>query len=167
MLQTCSKPIGIHVTLDWYIYVADSRRSRVQLHRFGDTHATTVVINNPIVLNRPSAVTLDAGENLFIADHGNHRILEADRHSFRCIVGCSGSTGGGLHQLSYPRSFAFDSEGNMFVADTRNNSTLMFKLVNRRLCGDCQLTNDRNENRNEFFCCSFRQYHRNNSNNHY
>lgn len=45
-----------------------------------------------------------------------------------CIVGCTGTTGVGLKQLSAPRDLAFDSNGNLYVSDQGNNRIQKFLI---------------------------------------
>jgi hypothetical protein len=65
----------------------------------------------------------------------NHRIVESDRNGFRCLIGCSGSSGAGSSQLNNPRMMNFDMDGNIFVTDRDNNRIQKFTLVSGS-CGN-------------------------------
>ena len=136
MLNT---PIGIFVTIDSNLYVADRDNNRVQLFRSGESNATTVAgagsMGN-ISLNRPTGVVLDADGYLFIVDQDNHRIVGSGPGGFRCVVGCNGS-GSGSNQLLTPHTLSFDTNGNMFVSD-RNNSRIQKFLLTSNPCGRCK-----------------------------
>ena len=130
-------PRGVFVTNGLDLYVADCYNNRVQLFRSGQSNASTVAGNGtsgPIALYNPMAVTLDGDGYLFIVDNSNHRVIGEGPHGFRCVVGCSSTTGSAANQLYYPNGFSFDSMGNIFVADTNNNRIQQFMLVKDR-CG--------------------------------
>ena len=128
-------PIGIFVTDDLTLYVADSVNNRIQMFRSGELNATTVAgagsIGN-ISLNGPTGVVLDADGYLFIVDQGNNRIVGSGPGGFRCLVGCIGS-GSGSNQLNTPQTLSFDRFGNMFVTDRSNNRIQKF-LLTSSLC---------------------------------
>ena len=134
-----NRPIGIFVTINSSLYVADRDNNRVQLFRSGELNATTVAgngSNETISLNRPTGVVLDADGYLFIVDQDNHRIVGSGPGGFRCVAGCNGS-GTGSNQLLTPHTLSFDTNGNMFVSD-RNNSRIQKFLLTSNPCGRCK-----------------------------
>uniref|UniRef100_A0A6C0ANB4 Teneurin NHL domain-containing protein n=1 Tax=viral metagenome TaxID=1070528 RepID=A0A6C0ANB4_9ZZZZ len=81
------------------------------------------------VLNNPSGIALDTSGNLFIADTGNNRICMLDLSgNFTTYAGSESGTAGYLDSGSSaalfngPTAIAIDKNGNIFVADTGNNS---------------------------------------------
>ena len=124
-------PFGIFVDTNFDLYVADCWNHRIQLFRLGQINGITVAgstsPNLTISLNYPSHVILDGNKYLFITDDYN-RIVGSDENGFRCIVACLGG-GSTSDKLSYPRSPAFDSFGNLFVADLNNNRIQKFWLL--------------------------------------
>ena len=129
-------PHGIYVDINFDLYVADSGNNRIQLFRSGDLNGITLAGNGApgtITLRYPTAVVLDNDGYLFIVDSGNNRIVGSGLNGFRCLVGCSGTSGSESNQLSWPKSMAFDSYGNMFVADTGNSRIQKF-LLNSNSC---------------------------------
>ena len=79
-------------------------------------------------LNGPAAVAFDSQGNLFIADHWNNRVRKVDRAGIITTVagtdeqGFSGDGGPATAaQLGGPLAVAFDSQGNLFIADHWNN----------------------------------------------
>ena len=124
-------PLGIFVAINFDLYVADSCNFRVQLFRAGELNGTTVAgrgAPGTIQLNRPAAVTLDADGYLFIVDYNLASIIGSGPYGFRCVVGCTSSTGSDPNQLRNPRSMAFDSSGNIFVVDSDNSRVQKFAL---------------------------------------
>ncbi len=76
-------PLGITVDdTTGSIYVADSRNHRVQKFNFNSTQGITVAGGtgyggqNPSQLYLPSGVAIDPTGNVYIADSGNHRIVQ-------------------------------------------------------------------------------------------
>lgn len=83
------------------------------------------------LLNNPNGVTLDPAGNLYIADTDNCAIRKVVPSGIISTVagdgtGCgypsySGDGGPAIQaKLNYPKSVAFDSTGNMYIADTGN-----------------------------------------------
>jgi sugar lactone lactonase YvrE len=79
-------------------------------------------------LKGPLDVALDAAGNLYITDHQNHRIRRVDTSGIITTVAGTGSFGmsgdGGpavLAELNFPRGLTLDEDGNLYVADARND----------------------------------------------
>lgn len=109
---------------------------------FAQNYITTVVGNglrgngpdNIAAINAqlqlPASVTFDASDNMFISDTYNHCVRRVDAITgvITTIAGKPGSGGyGGDHVLAtnailnLPTAVAFDSSGNMFIADFGNH----------------------------------------------
>jgi hypothetical protein len=130
-------PNGIFVDKNFNLYVADLGNNRIQLFQSGQLNATTVLTNGSsglIQLNNPSSVVLDGDEYLFISDNGNNRIIKSGPNGFQCFLGCTGTSGSAPNQLYSPYGLRFDSYGNLFVADYRNNRIQKFFLMTNS-CG--------------------------------
>ncbi|UJR16137.1 hypothetical protein I4U23_003048 [Adineta vaga] len=130
-------PRGIFVSKTFDLYVADCYNHRVQRFQLNQLNATTVAGNGAsgtMALDRPIGVILDGDGYLFIAEFNNHRIVGSGPNGFRCIVGCTGTSGSTVNQLKYPHGLSFDSYGNLFVADTDNNRIQKF-LLSTNTCG--------------------------------
>jgi uncharacterized protein (TIGR03437 family) len=78
-------------------------------------------------LSSPNEVTLDSKGNIYIADTGNHRVRMISGGTITTIAGngTAGYTGDGAAataaELFSPSGLAFDSSGNLYIADTGNN----------------------------------------------
>jgi hypothetical protein len=126
-----NEPQGIFVDTDFNVYVADFGNNRIQRFRLNESYGQTVAgneSNENMKLWGPTGVALDADGSLFIVDSGNYRIVKFGPNGFRCIVGCSISSGSASDELSRPWSLSFDSYGNIFVSDLGNNRIQKFDL---------------------------------------
>ncbi|CAF4038351.1 unnamed protein product, partial [Adineta steineri] len=125
-------PCGIYVNTNFDLYVADYNNNRIQLFQSGEINGITVAgaesLNTTITLNGPTGIVLDADNYLFIVEYLNSRIVGSGPNGFRCLVGCSGSSGSAANQLLYPATLSFDSYGNMYVTDTGNSRIQKFIL---------------------------------------
>lgn len=130
---TLQFPNGIVVDTNFNLYVADWGNNRIQKFLYKQLNATTVAgtgASGTIALSGPTGVAIDANGYLFIADYTNNRIIGSGPHGFRCVIGCSGSSGSSPSQLNQPQNLGFDSYGNIYVADSANNRIQMFRLTN-------------------------------------
>jgi hypothetical protein len=135
--HTLNYPVGIFVTDNLDMYVADCDNDRIQFFSSGNLNGTTVVgatAAGTITLNHPSGITMDADGYLFIVDCGNSRIIGSDSYGYRCVVGCSGSAGSTANQLRFPWNLSFDNFGNIFVVDTDNNRIQKFGISSNKSC---------------------------------
>ncbi|CAF4380599.1 unnamed protein product, partial [Adineta steineri] len=66
---------------------------------------------------------------LYISDCYDNRIIGSGPYGFRCLFGCTSVAGSSSNQLNYPRTFSFDSYGNLYVADQNNNRIQKFILA--------------------------------------
>ena len=133
-----SNPKGIFVSTNYTLYVADFGNNRIQRFLEGDLSATTVADNGTtatVILNGPSAVVLDANDHMFILDYFNNRVVGQGPDGFRCVAGCSNTSGGTASQLSQPSGLSFDSHGNIFVVDVNNQRIQKF-LLSKNYCGE-------------------------------
>ena len=126
-----AQQIGIFVDLSFSLYVADSENSRIQRFLTGDMNAITLAGDTApgtIHLDYPVDVVLDGEGYLFIVDADNNRIIGSGPHGFRCVAVCTNTSGSASNQLMHPQSMSFDSDGNIWVADTGNDRLQKFTL---------------------------------------
>lgn len=127
-----NEPKGIFVSKNFSLYVADYKNDRIQMFQSGSLIGITVVgatAPGTISLSKPIDVALDGNNYFFIVDSGNNRIVGSGPNGFRCVASCSGQAGSGLHQLDDPRALSFDTYGNFYIADGRNNRIQKFILI--------------------------------------
>ncbi|WP_162537524.1 choice-of-anchor D domain-containing protein [Granulicella sp. WH15] len=91
-------------------------------------------------LNWPMGVAVDPAGDLYIADFSNNLIRKVDSATQTITTvagnGSLGSTGGGLATqvaLNGPQKVVLDGEGNLYVADTKNNLVRKTDISNTTL----------------------------------
>jgi len=132
-------PSGVTVDSSGSIFIADTNNHRVRKVIAGGIISTIAGIGSPgfggdgaaatsANLNNPFKITVDSSGNLFIADSSNHRIRKVSTSGTITTVagnGSAGFSGDGAAAtnaaLNNPGSVAFDSSGNLFIADAQNH----------------------------------------------
>ena len=78
--------------------------------------------------NSPGAVLLDSAGNIYISDTGNHCIRKISGGTITTIAGTGGTIGDSGDKgaatsalLNAPTGLAFDSKGNLYIADSGNH----------------------------------------------
>lgn len=136
-------PYGIVLDANFGLYVADFGNHRIQFFRPGEVNGTTVAgaaAAGTITLVQPSFVTLDGDGYLYILEYGTSRVVGQGPNGFRCIVGCTNTTGSTATQLFGPANFAFDSYGDIFVSDMGNSRIQRFILATNSCGRDSRMT---------------------------
>jgi hypothetical protein len=83
-------------------------------------------------LSGPQGLAIDGYSNLYIADTGNNRIIQA--HQFNApysqnVVYVPSTTTFGGTALSGPTGLAVDAAGDLFIADTKNNRVVEYSVT--------------------------------------
>jgi sugar lactone lactonase YvrE len=135
-------PFGIVVDGKGNLYIADSSNNRIRRVDAVSQNITTYAgngvtgstgDNGPATsasLNNPTSLAMDPAGNLYIADSGNNviRRVDAFTHIITTFAGTLGShsyngDGGPAASATFdtPNGISFDSNGNLYVADTGND----------------------------------------------
>ena len=116
-------PLGVAVDEAGNLYIADTDN-----HRIRKVDSTGTITTIAAGLYYPNGVAVDEAGNLYIADTGNHHIDKVDSTGTITTIagtgefGFSGDEGLAITaRLTFPRSVAVDSAGDLYIADTRNN----------------------------------------------
>jgi sugar lactone lactonase YvrE len=132
------------------LWVADQNNNRVLEYKapFSTHEAASLVIGQSSFtdsatatsstgLSGPTGLSFDSSGNLWVVDMGNSRVLEyttpfSTGEPASSVIGQSGFTSSDFSDtnstaLSYPTGLAFDSGGNLWVADQGNDRVLEYK----------------------------------------
>ncbi|MFI9240396.1 SMP-30/gluconolactonase/LRE family protein [Streptomyces sp. NPDC053079] len=121
------------------LYIADTNNHRVRKVTpsgiittiAGDGQAGYISDGGPAIatrLNTPWGLAVDRSGNVYISDHGNHRVRKVTTNGNITTVAGNGTAGyvsdGGpaiATRLQYPLGLAVDAEGNLYIADRHNH----------------------------------------------
>jgi sugar lactone lactonase YvrE len=132
------------------LWVADQNNNRVLEYKapFSTHEAASLVIGqsgftgsaaatSSTGLSGPTGLAFDSSGNLWVVDNGNSRVLEystpfSTGEGAALVIGQSSFTSSDYSDtnstgLSYPTGLAFDSGGNLWVADQENDRVLEYK----------------------------------------
>ncbi len=142
--STVSKDLAVSLTS---IAIVEESNSRVTIFPVlnSDGANATIAIGQPDLVTGDSDTTqnslhapsgglaLDSSGNMWVADSDNNRILEFKKpfstsESASFVIGQTDftSSSSGVSHFNFPHSIAFDSSGNLWVADQGNNRVLEF-----------------------------------------
>jgi sugar lactone lactonase YvrE len=135
-------PAGIAFDATGDLFIADLSNNRVRridartklITTYAGGGASDSGDNGPATaaqLAAPAGLAFDSAGNLFIADSLHHRIRRVDAQTKIITTSAGNGTGGfsgdngpaAAAQLSLPHGLAFDSAGNLFIADSGNDRT--------------------------------------------
>ncbi len=141
-----NNPTDIALDAAGNVYIADARSYTVRMvnaQGIISTFAGTNVIgyggdNGPATaatFNLPHAVAIDKSGNVYIADAGNNVIRKVNTSGIVSTIagnGAAGYSGDGVPatttSLNSPYGIAFDTSGNVYIADLSNNR--IRKIIN-------------------------------------
>jgi tripartite motif-containing protein 71 len=105
------------------VFVADTGNNRIQ--KFSNSGSFLTSFGNAL-LNSPVQLTTDSDGDVWVADSGSNKIRQfSNSGTLLSSLGVPGTgwngSGAGDGQLNRPTGVAFDSSGNVWVADEFNN----------------------------------------------
>ncbi len=138
-------PSGITVDTNGNLYVADAFNDTIRMVAPVGTNWVVTTIagtaanqggndgtNSAAQFDTPSSITIDGAGNLFVADTGNNTIREITPVGTNWVVGTiagtanpNGGSADGMNgdaQFNAPYGITLDAAGNLYVADTYNNT---------------------------------------------
>jgi serine/threonine-protein kinase len=132
---TFNSPQGIALDAAGNVYVADNGNNQVRkISKAGmvtvmagsDTSGSANGSDTSARFNEPTALTLDAAGNVYVADYGNNLIRKITPAGLVTTFAGSGAAGaangtGPAASFNGPAGIAIDVAGNIYVADYSNN----------------------------------------------
>ena len=135
-LARLGDPQGLAVDAAGVLYLADGFSTTVRkvaggrISRLAGGGSSSSLVPQPAVSADiyPQGLALDGGGNLYIADDLHHQVRKVtpdgviETVAGRGVPGFSGDQGPATAaSLRFPRGVAFDSDGNLYIADTGND----------------------------------------------
>jgi sugar lactone lactonase YvrE len=118
---TLVTPTGLITDGVGYLYIADAAANhivRVALDGSGSTTLTLTGLTAP--LSSPGGLAIDAGNNIYVTDSGNDRIIKFGAYTGTAsVVAVSGLT------LNNPSGLAVDAAGTLYIADTGDSRVVV------------------------------------------
>ena len=131
-------PQDVAVDSQGNIYIADTSNNKIRKVTAGANATISTLAGtggsglvgdggpaNSAELSSPSGVAVDASGNVYIADRGNNRVRQVSSGIINEFAGADHAQGdGGKATAAYlfsPQHFAWDVNGNLYIADTGNN----------------------------------------------
>jgi len=139
-------PSGLALDAANNLYIADSGNNLIREISAANFYVSAVAGNGQTTytgdggaatsaaLNTPAAIALDAANDIYIADTGNHviRVVNGSSKIINTLFGTGGISGnaGGYGQasqisLNAPGSIAVSSTGGIYIADTGNSRAIL------------------------------------------
>jgi sugar lactone lactonase YvrE len=119
-------PEGVALDEAGNIYVADFFNKAIR--KVTAAGIVSTLMGTQALLKGPEGVAVDAAGNLYIADSSNNTILKITMEgTISILAGANGATGsadgaGSVARFSSPSGLAVDGSGNVYVADSGNNT---------------------------------------------
>ncbi|MDR3734099.1 MAG: chitobiase/beta-hexosaminidase C-terminal domain-containing protein [Acidobacteriaceae bacterium] len=136
---TFTSPAGVVLDGANSAYVLDSASGVPTVTKFSFNLMSTPFVVVPsgtsvagTALSGPKGITIDGYSNLYIADTGNNRIIQAHLYNAaysQNIVYVPRTTTFGGVALNGPTGLGLDSSGNLFIADTGNSRIVEYSVA--------------------------------------
>ena len=144
---TLQAPAGVAIDSSGNIYIADTNNNRIRKVTVSNGIISTIVgtgytsfsgdngAATSATVFYPYGVSTDTADNIYIADYGHYNIRKVTSGIITTFAGSNtaGFAGDGGYatnaQLNLPHKVAFDSSGNVYIADYGNNRVRKVDIV--------------------------------------
>ena len=117
-------PLGVFVSQNGDIYVADSQNDRVVVF---DAFGNFLKSLGEKILSYPSGVTVSQDQLIYVANTGKNSIVIFDTNGK--LVGEYGNEVAGVVNLSRPTDLKWGKGNKLLVVDSGNNRILVFEII--------------------------------------
>ena len=135
-LNQLNHPTYIFVGPDQGVYVSDVWNDRVVKWSKGATEGIIVAGGHGkgkdrAQLDGPAGLIVDRRSTIYIVDQKNHRVMRWNKDASygEIIAGDKYVAGNSGSKLNEPECLAFDSHGNLYVADSKNHRVQRFDIL--------------------------------------
>ncbi len=134
---TLNFPHDIAFDAQGNLYIADTNNHKIRMVSLATLNISTLAGSGTqgysgdggpataAQLNFPTGVALDSSGTVFIVDSNNNRVRTVHAGTINEFAGADHAQGDGgkatAALLYFPESFAWDTAGNLYIADTQNN----------------------------------------------
>ncbi len=130
-----NEPSGLAIDSSNNLYVSDQLNHRIQkfdsngnfITKWGRNGGDSSSGDLDGEFRMPTGLGIDSSNNIFVADHQNHRIQKFDSNgNFKTKIGANGNANG---EFNGPIDILIDRNGNLYIADHINDRVQKFVPV--------------------------------------
>lgn len=130
-------PAGITTDNSGNLYISDTGNHRILKIDLNNNNDISPIFepNDIAILNTPIGLTIGPNGDLYVADRDNHRIIriEVNNGNTDSVFAGAGAPPPLNASLNSPTDVAFDSDGNLYIADNGNHRIRKITINNNTI----------------------------------